>query len=170
MKPERLLAGLLALLISVMISTPLQATEKASLRKIRSMVHNGSVILMSETGERLVSINADRLFVPASIIKIVNAMIALDLLGEAFRFSTGLYTNEYGDLAIKGFGDPFLVSDEIRIIARQLKKNGVSRINRIMLDHSYFTDDLSIPGLSKTSNPYDAINGALVVNFNTIHV
>jgi D-alanyl-D-alanine carboxypeptidase/D-alanyl-D-alanine-endopeptidase (penicillin-binding protein 4) len=170
MKPKRLLAGLLALLISVMIGSPLQATEKASLRKIRSLVHNGSVVLMSETGERLVSINADRRFVPASIIKILTAMIAWDRLGETFRFSTGFYTNELGDLAIKGFGDPFLVSDEIRIIAQHLKDSGVTRINRIMLDHSFFADDLSIPGLSKTGNPYDAINGALVVNFNTIHV
>jgi D-alanyl-D-alanine carboxypeptidase/D-alanyl-D-alanine-endopeptidase (penicillin-binding protein 4) len=170
MKPTRLLAGLLALLTFVMIGSPLQATEKASLRKIRSLVNNGSVVLTSETGERLIAINADRRFVPASTIKILTAMIARDLLGETFRFSTGFYTNAQDDLAIKGFGDPFLVSDEIRIIARNLKDNGVTRINRIMLDHSYFTDDLSIPGLSKTSNPYDAINGALVVNFNTIHV
>jgi len=97
-------------------------------------------------------------------------MIARDLLGETFRFSTGFYTNEHADLAIKGFGDPFLVSDEIRIIAKHLKNSGVTRINRIMFDYSCFTDDLSIPGLSKISNPYDAINGALVVNFNTIHV
>jgi D-alanyl-D-alanine carboxypeptidase/D-alanyl-D-alanine-endopeptidase (penicillin-binding protein 4) len=170
MKPTRLLAGLLALLTFVMIGSPLQATEKASLRKIRSLVNNGSVVLTSETGERLIAINADRRFVPASTIKILTAMIARDLLGETFRFSTGFYTNTQGDLAIKGFGDPFLVSDEIRIIARNLKDSGVTQINRIMLDHSYFTDDLSIPGLSKTSNPYDAINGALVVNFNTIHV
>ena len=170
MKPKQLLAGLITLLMLVMIASPLQATEKASLRKIRSLVHNGSVVLTSETGERLVAINADRRFVPASIIKILTAMIARDLLGETFRFSTGFYTNTQGDLAIKGFGDPFLVSDEIRIIAQHLKNSGVTQINRIMLDHSYFTDDLSIPGLSKTSNPYDAINGALVVNFNTIHV
>jgi D-alanyl-D-alanine carboxypeptidase/D-alanyl-D-alanine-endopeptidase (penicillin-binding protein 4) len=169
-KPLRVIAGLLALLISVTIGTPLQAAEKASLRKIRNMVQNGSVVLISETGKRLVSINADRTFIPASIIKIVTAMIAVDLLGKDFRFSTGLYSNDQGDLAIKGFGDPFLVSDEIRIIARQLKKNGVSRINRIVLDQSYFADDIAIPGLSRTSNPYDAINGALVVNFNTIHI
>lgn len=170
MKLKRLTACLLTLLTLVLAGSPLQAAENESLRKIRSMVQNGSVVLTSETGERLVSINAGRRFVPASIIKIVTAMIARDLLGETFRFSTGFYTNEHGDLAVKGFGDPFLVSDEIRIIARQLKSRGVSRINRIMLDHSYFAEDLSIPGLSKTGNPYDAINGALVVNFNTIHV
>jgi len=170
MKPKRLLAGLVTALILMMIGAPAQAFEKASLGKIKSLVQNGSVILTSETGERLVAINADRTFVPASIIKILTAMIAVDVLGSDFRFSTGFYTNAQGDLAVKGFGDPMLVSDEIRIIAQELKKGGVGRINRIMLDHSYFADDLAIPGLSKTSNPYDAVNGALVVNFNTIHV
>jgi D-alanyl-D-alanine carboxypeptidase/D-alanyl-D-alanine-endopeptidase (penicillin-binding protein 4) len=170
MKPKNILAGLIMLLIIMMIGAPSQAFEKASLRKIRSLVQNGSVMLMSETGERLIAINNEKIFVPASIIKILTAMIAVDVLGGDFRFSTGFYTNAQGDLAIKGFGDPFLVSDEIRIIAQQLGNSGVSRINRIMLDHSYFADDLAIPGLSQTSNPYDAVNGALVVNFNTISV
>jgi D-alanyl-D-alanine carboxypeptidase/D-alanyl-D-alanine-endopeptidase (penicillin-binding protein 4) len=170
MKTTPLTAGLLVLLMFMTAGSPLQASENVSLRKIRSLVQNGSVVLASETGERIVSINADRRFVPASIIKIVTAMIARDLLGDTFRFSTGLYTNEHGDLAVKGFGDPFMVSDEIRIIARQLRSSGVERINRMMLDHSFFADDLTIPGLSKTGNPYDAINGALVVNFNTVHV
>ena len=170
MKLKHILACLITLLTIMMIGAPSQAFEKASLRKIRSLVQNGSVILTSETGERLAAINAGKIFIPASIIKILTAMIAVDVLGDDFRFSTGFYTNAQGDLAIKGFGDPFLVSDEIRIIAQQLRNSGVSRINRIMLDHSYFADDLAIPGLSKTSNPYDAVNGALVVNFNTIHV
>jgi D-alanyl-D-alanine carboxypeptidase/D-alanyl-D-alanine-endopeptidase (penicillin-binding protein 4) len=170
MKPKRLIAGTLTLLALLMAGSPLQATEETTLRKIRSLVQNGSVMLTSETGERLVWINADKRFVPASIIKIVTAMIARDLLGDEFRFSTGFYTNARGDLAIKGFGDPFLISDEIRIIAQQLRNSGVSRFNRIMLDQSYFAEDLAIPGLSKTSNPYDALNGALVVNFNTIQV
>jgi D-alanyl-D-alanine carboxypeptidase/D-alanyl-D-alanine-endopeptidase (penicillin-binding protein 4) len=77
--------------------------------------------------------------------KILTAMIARDLLGETFRFSTGFYTNEHADLAIKDFGDPFLVSDEIRIIAKHLKNSGVTRINRIMLDHSYFTQPHEAP-------------------------
>jgi len=169
-KPKHILAGLITLLIIMMIGAPVQATEKTTLRKIRSLVKNGSVMLTSETGERLVAINAGKIFVPASIIKILTAMIAVEVLGDDFRFSTGFYTNAQGDLAIKGFGDPFLVSDEIRIIAQHLRNSGVSRINRIMLDQSYFADDLAIPGLSQTSNPYDAVNGALVVNFNTIQV
>jgi D-alanyl-D-alanine carboxypeptidase/D-alanyl-D-alanine-endopeptidase (penicillin-binding protein 4) len=170
MKPKWILSGLLALLAIVLIGAPVHASEKETLRKIRRMVQNGSVVLASETGERIVAINADRIFIPASIIKILTVLIAFERLGDDFRFSTGLYTNDRGDLAIKGFGDPFLVSDEIRLIAQQLKNRGISRINRIRLDQSYFADDLAIPGLSKTNNPYDALNGALVVNFNTIHV
>jgi D-alanyl-D-alanine carboxypeptidase/D-alanyl-D-alanine-endopeptidase (penicillin-binding protein 4) len=170
MKPKWLLVGLFAIWVVVLIGVPVQAAEKEILRQIQRRVQNGSVMLMSETGRRLLAINTDRTFVPASIIKILTAMAAMDILGEDYRFSTGFYTNDRGDLAIRGFGDPSLVSDEIRLIAQQLKSKGLRRISRIRLDHSYFADDLAIPGLSKTNNPYDALNGALVVNFNTIHV
>jgi D-alanyl-D-alanine carboxypeptidase/D-alanyl-D-alanine-endopeptidase (penicillin-binding protein 4) len=170
MKPKCIAAVLIALWMFQIMSIPVQATDKEALRKIRRLVKNGSVVLTSETGQRLVEINAGKVFVPASISKIQTAMAALEILGPDYRFTTGFYTNDLGDLAIRGFGDPFLVSEEIRAIAQQLKDIGINRINRIFLDHSYFSDDIDIPGLSQSNNPYDAINGALVVNFNTIHV
>ena len=39
-----------------------------------------------------------------------------------------------------------------------------------MIDTSYFSPNIVIDGASSSSNPYDAITGALVVNFNTISV
>ena len=36
------------------------------------------------------------------------------------------------------------------------------------LDDTYFTQPLTIPGISSSSNPYDAPNGALCANFNTV--
>ncbi|MBN1761138.1 MAG: D-alanyl-D-alanine carboxypeptidase [Chitinispirillaceae bacterium] len=127
-------------------------------------------MLNDESGSPLIAINPDSLYLPASIIKVLTAQIALDLLGPDFRFKTECYTNSNSDLIIKGYGDPFLVSDEIRLLAQTLKKKGLTRINRLILDRSYFAEDLTIPGISTTSNPYDALNGALVVNFNTINV
>jgi serine-type D-Ala-D-Ala carboxypeptidase/endopeptidase (penicillin-binding protein 4) len=148
----------------------LSGAENENLRKVRQLVQNGSVMLNDENGAHLVAINADSPLVPASIIKVLTSQIALDLMGPDFRFRTDCFTNSRSDLIIKGYGDPFLVSDEIRLLAGELKKKGVENINRIILDRSYFSEDLSIPGISTTSNPYDALNGALVVNFNTINV
>ncbi|MBN1575581.1 MAG: D-alanyl-D-alanine carboxypeptidase [Chitinispirillaceae bacterium] len=166
--PARLLVPALAALFFFALPPP--ATSAESLTAIRSLVENGSVMLNDENGAALVAINPDKLCIPASIIKILTAEIALDLLGPEFRFKTECYTNCKYCLVIKGFGDPYLISDELRNLARQLKGKGLARIDRISLDHSYFSDDLTIPGISKTSNPYDALNGALVVNFNTINV
>ncbi len=38
------------------------------------------------------------------------------------------------NLYIKGFGDPFLISEEVIIIVRELKKLGCRKINDIYLD------------------------------------
>ncbi len=152
------------------ITFSLSGAVNENLLKVRQLVQNGCVMLNDENGVSLIAINADSPLVPASIIKVLTSRIALDLLGPEFRFRTECFTNSKSDLIIKGYGDPFLVSDEIRLLAEALKKKGIEKINRIILDRSYFSNDLSIPGISTTSNPYDALNGALVVNFNTINV
>jgi D-alanyl-D-alanine carboxypeptidase/D-alanyl-D-alanine-endopeptidase (penicillin-binding protein 4) len=170
MRPQRFFNLLYVFFFISTVLHPLYAVSGEQLSKIRQLLHNGTVMLNDETGASLVAVNPDRLFMPASIIKVLTSQIALDLLGPQFRFSTECYINSKSDLIVRGYGDPFLVSDEIRILARQLKSKGLDRIGRILLDRSYFADDLSIPGISTTTNPYDALNGALVVNFNTIYV
>jgi D-alanyl-D-alanine carboxypeptidase/D-alanyl-D-alanine-endopeptidase (penicillin-binding protein 4) len=41
-------------------------------------------------------------------------------------------------------------------------------INDLIVDDSYFNRPLTIPGISSSTQPYDAPNGALCVNFNTV--
>lgn len=159
-----------SLLIVFTMFIAIYAQSNTSLAKIKKLVKSGSVVMNDESGERILSINEDQNFVPASIIKILTSQIAIDLLGEDYRFETEFFTNDKSDLIVKGHGDPFLISDEIRLIADNLKKNGIESINSIYLDHSYFTSDLTIPGVSKSNDPYNALNGATVVNFNTINV
>ena len=159
-----------AIVITLVGISASHARQKEPVSKIKKYVTSGSVMLNDESGNPLISINPDKLFVPASIIKVLTSMIALDFLGKEYRFRTECYTNSRSDLIIKGYGDPFFVSDEIRLFAEKLKESGVTEINTIVLDHSYFSSDLSIPGISQTSNPYDALNGALVVNFNTVNI
>lgn len=160
----------LSILLILMIVVSTFSQSSATLSKIKNLVKTGSVVMNDENGERILSINEDQELVPASIIKILTSQIALDLLGEDYRFETEILRNDKYDIVIKGHGDPFLISDEIRLIADKLKKKGTTSINRIYLDHSYFTNDLTIPGVSKTNDPYNALNGATVVNFNTINV
>ncbi|MBD3346784.1 MAG: penicillin-binding protein 4 [Chitinivibrionales bacterium] len=140
------------------------------IQDVVSLVDNGAVILCDEDGTPVLSHNANTLFVPASIIKILTAYVALEKLGKDYRFKTEFYKDNNNNCIIKGFGDPYLVSEEITLIAKELKQKGIQDINRLLLDHSAFEPVITIPGVSKTSNPYDALNGALVTNFNTINV
>ena len=138
--------------------------------QIAPLVSNGAVLLMDPSGGEVFSLNPDQLLIPASIIKLYTAAIATDILGASYRFETGFYTDSEGNLAIRGGGDPFLVSEEIDTIARRLKEAGVVTIRSLYLDHSRFESPVVVPGLSTTANPYNAINGALVVNFNTLNL
>jgi D-alanyl-D-alanine carboxypeptidase/D-alanyl-D-alanine-endopeptidase (penicillin-binding protein 4) len=61
------------------------------------------------------------------------------------------------------------VSEEFPLIVGQLKKLGLKKVNQVILDESYF-EEVKIPGVSASLNPYDALNSALSANFNTINV
>ncbi len=158
------------LLILVTLTVATYSQNSAVIAKIKKLTQNGSVVLNDENGKRLLSLNADKKLVPASIIKVLTSQIALDILGKEYRFKTAFFVNKSSDLLIRGNGDPFLVSNEIRAIAKQLKKAGITSIDQIFLDHSYFVSNLAIPGMAKSSDPYNALNGATVVNFNTINI
>ena len=111
-------------------------------------------------------------FIPASILKLATTQTALKQLGADYRFKTGFYLGTDGTLYIKGYGDPFLVSEEWRLIARELEAAGVFRrpIKGVVVDDTAFAPDVEVDGRSLSSNPYDARLGAAVSNFNTVFV
>ncbi len=72
-------------------------------------------------------------------------------------------------LYVRGGGDPFLISEELAPLAKELVAAiGKEPITGIVLDASYYPSDLRIPGIEDTNEAYDALNSALAVNFNTI--
>ncbi|KMQ50042.1 D-alanyl-D-alanine carboxypeptidase [Chitinispirillum alkaliphilum] len=163
--------AVMCIVLLVAIFTKGFADRKASIeQEISRLVTNGSVVLHDEAGNPLISENGDNLYIPASIVKILTSAVAIDLLGADFRFKTEFHITENNSLVIKGWGDPFLVSEEIKLIAENLKIMGVSSINQIYVDNSTFSPNIVIPGIVRTQNPYNALNGALVTNFNTLNL
>ncbi|MDH6311591.1 D-alanyl-D-alanine carboxypeptidase/D-alanyl-D-alanine-endopeptidase (penicillin-binding protein 4) [Parabacteroides sp. PFB2-10] len=85
-----------------------------------------------ETGQVLYQYDEDREMVPASVLKLVTTAVAMELLGEEYRFPTTIsYDGEVqngvlnGNLYIEGSGDPTLGSthfsgDRTRFTADQL--------------------------------------------------
>ncbi len=73
----------------------------------------GVVIQSLETGEYFYKRNENKLFIPASDLKLFTTAAGLLLLGPEYRFSTNIYMNGKidgsvldGDLVIEGRGDP----------------------------------------------------------------
>lgn len=147
---------------------PAIVAEPVGRQLFSRLITNGSVSLNDESGRPLLAYQADEVLVPASIVKIYTALAAFEILGEGFRFKTGFYQDGNGNLGIKGWGDPQLISEEIHQIAEKLKKSGILKVRQIKLDQTAFAKTIPINGRSNSLNPYDAVNGALIVNFNTL--
>jgi len=132
---------------------------------------NDAILVSDSRGQILLAKNADKKRIPASILKIFTTLVALHYLGKDYRFPTEFYLDEQSNLKIKGYGDPLLVSEVIikisQVLAVLLKNT--QPMNDLVLDDSYFSQPLTIPGISSSSQPYDAPNGALCVNFNTVN-
>jgi serine-type D-Ala-D-Ala carboxypeptidase/endopeptidase (penicillin-binding protein 4) len=125
-----------------------------------------AAIVAGPDGRILAEAHADQLLVPASILKVITALAALHYLGEEHRFTTDFYLNAEGALVIKGYGDPFLVSERVALMAARLAER-IQQVNGLVLDDTYFAHPIVIPGRGTSTRPYDAPNGALCVNFNT---
>lgn len=127
-----------------------------------------ALLLTDPTGRTLYAHQADTRLIPASILKLLTALAAIDRLGPDGRFATDFYLTPDGDLVVKGFGDPLLISESVKDLADRLAPL-LPRVRDLVLDSSYFSSHIRIPGRAVSAEPYDAPNGALCVNFNTVH-
>lgn len=154
------------------------APSSLSLQEALGQLHETGVLMLNAEHEPLVEKEAEKLRVPASTTKLVTAYLALKHWGADYRFKTDFYVTRHANrktsLWVKGYGDPFLVSEEIQKLAEnlayRLKESGIKVIDNIILDTGYFETNVILPGRSDTDNPYDAIPGALAANFNTLYL
>lgn len=131
------------------------------------LVDNGSYMIEAESGD--LQFNARELFIPASTLKILTSLFALESFGREFRFETHFFLDGNNNLYIKGFGDPFLTSEAVVQIGKNLASRGITRIDSLFLDDSSFLLEGQVAE-TPSSNPYDAPNGALAVNFNALPI
>ena len=137
---------------------------------IAALAPSATVLVVDSKGNDLIAQNADAPFTPASVTKIVTAWLALEVLGADYRFETRFYLDDKRVLYVRGGGDPYLVSEELKPLATELiAKIGKAPIAGIVIDASYYPPNLRIPGIEDDDTAYDALNSALAVNFNTIY-
>lgn len=158
----------LLLTLLFLISPTLYAADWKN--TLATALHNGGGYVVDAQGRTLFSHRINDSFMPASTIKVATSACALDKLGENYHFKTEFYNLPGNILGVKGYGDPHLVSEELLLIAQELKNRGFKEVRGFLLDASYFDNPIVIDGSSQSSNPYDALNTALLANFNTINV
>jgi len=147
--------------------TCIAASPLDTLRSLPS----SSLLLLDQNKNVLHTKNAEQLYIPASTVKVLTSLIALDHLGGDYRFKTGFYYDPTTQsLWVKGYGDPYLVSEELDIIIDAIKQAGINELDAIGVDNSFFSKTISIDGQGNSLNPYDATVSATAANFNTINV
>jgi D-alanyl-D-alanine carboxypeptidase/D-alanyl-D-alanine-endopeptidase (penicillin-binding protein 4) len=139
--------------------------------KLKALIGPKDSLVVADPENRIiVSKNKNKKLIPASILKILTSLAALHYLGPDYRYQTEIYLDGDLNLKIKGFGDPLLISEIVEEISRHLATliGASAVIGDLVVDDSFFDRPLTIPGISSSSQPYDAPNGALCVNFNTV--
>ncbi|OOY35997.1 hypothetical protein BOV90_05195 [Solemya velum gill symbiont] len=160
-----LFSRLLLPFLLLLLCQPLQAAQKDPLVRLAAMPN--ASLLLEENGKTVASKLAGRQMIPASTLKLLTGLAALEHWGEEHRFETRFYLQD-NILWVRGGGDPFLVSEELDLIVTALQEQGVHKLDGISTDATLFDSDLKIGGRSSSDNPYDAPISSLAANFNTV--
>ncbi|MFN2381482.1 MAG: D-alanyl-D-alanine carboxypeptidase/D-alanyl-D-alanine-endopeptidase [Guyparkeria sp.] len=128
----------------------------------------------------LIAHQGDRLFNPASVMKLVTTVAALDVLGPTFQWKTEFRADSKpvngvieGNLYIKGYGDPWFRSEDLWDAVRRLHELGVKEIRGdVVLDDSYFAPMASDPGDfdNRPDRVYNALPNALLLDNRAVRI
>jgi D-alanyl-D-alanine carboxypeptidase/D-alanyl-D-alanine-endopeptidase (penicillin-binding protein 4) len=135
----------------------------------------GIEILDPATNRVVLSVNPDKTFQPASVLKVVTTATALEKLGPDFRFHTGVYTDGTvlpdgtlaGDVILVGRGDPNLVDPTkelldkpaLQQLSEEIKARGIKKIHgNVVGDDSYF--EFTTHGKGWTAQDLKSVYGA----------
>ncbi len=151
----------------VILGSPALAAEGAV---NRALALPKASLLVQEGNKAVIAHGADKAMIPASTMKVLTALAAIKHWGLEHRFETPLLRDGEGRLWVKGAGDPYLVSEELDLLAKAVRAAGVSSVAGVGADDSFYAPTLDIPGRSSSNNPYDAPVTALAANFNTLNL
>ncbi|MGQ0563760.1 MAG: D-alanyl-D-alanine carboxypeptidase/D-alanyl-D-alanine endopeptidase [Gemmobacter sp.] len=100
-------------------------------------------VVDSATGRTLEALDEDRGLPPASCVKAITALYALDRLGPGHAWATRLLATGpvaggqvQGDLVLQGTGDPTLTTDGLGDLAQMLAERGVRGLTGRFLVHA----------------------------------
>jgi len=115
---------------------------------------------------------------PASTMKLITTLVALDVLGPSYRWQTEVHAigeitdgQLDGDLLLKGYGDPYLVTERVWQMLRRIRQAGIRDVSGdLLLDDSYFDVLPYDPGDfdRQPLRAYNVAPNALLMNFKVV--
>lgn len=169
------------LLANQAISATLPKAVRDELKRAKIPLSSVSIVVQqSDTRTPLISQNAEQTMNPASTMKLLTTISALDILGPAYQWKTEAYLDGklengvlQGDLIFKGYGDPKLTIERFWLFLRELRQRGLREIRGdVVLDHSFFEVVDHDPGAfdNDPTRPYNVGPNALLLNFNALRL
>ena len=185
--PDRVRANVTLFLICLLLlplsafadGSPLPAGVRSALN-VRDVPYDSLSIHVEDvdTGEVVLQWLAEEPRNPASTMKLLTTLVALDTLGPAYRWNTDVYAlgeisggRLDGDLMLRGHGDPFLVTERVWQMLRAIRRLGIDEITGdLLIDDSYFdTGDYDPAAFDRRPlRAYNVAPNALLMNFKVV--
>lgn len=179
---KRTLAGLCLLALGVSSqSASIQSDVDKLIKKINPQVNLGMVVVDLTTGKTLYSRNANRLFIPASNMKLFSEAAALMVLGPDYHFKNQLSISSgkvqqgvlQGNIYVQLSGDPSFSREDLKKLLTSLKDWNIHAIQgNVYIDSSHAGVDPYPPGwlASDLSYSYGAPNAPVMIDANRLTV
>jgi D-alanyl-D-alanine carboxypeptidase/D-alanyl-D-alanine-endopeptidase (penicillin-binding protein 4) len=121
------------------------AVDSVTNRAQFNRTHWGILVQNQSSPQTLYSQNAGKYFTPASTTKLMTTAAALQALSPNYRIRTSVYSDRNGVVRVVGRGDPSLKNEQLAVLAKQLRQKGVTRINQLIANDSYFKGEAVEP-------------------------
>lgn len=137
-------------LVSAQVYNQINATIDSILHRIPAGTNYSIFAYDPMTGDTIAARNISTPMIPASNTKLFTTAAALYYMGIDYKVETTLYSTDKnirdgvinGDLYIKGHGNPFFNTDDLRKLADELIDKGIERITgNVYGDESFFDDE-----------------------------
>ena len=148
----------------------------AAFAAVQAAPRTGYILIDTNSGKQLAAKNADTAFMPASTMKLVTMLSALDHLGPDHRFETSLYftgkLNDSileGDLVLHGNGDVELDLNDLLHMVLTLRELGIRQTKgRLLISDDSFLRVNEINPQQPLDAPYNAGVGPLSLAFGRV--
>jgi D-alanyl-D-alanine carboxypeptidase/D-alanyl-D-alanine-endopeptidase (penicillin-binding protein 4) len=121
-------------------------------------------------GDVLFDHNGDAVLIPASNSKLITATAALEKLGAGYTFDTQVF-RKGDDLVISSNGDPYLVSERLWLLARDVARSGIKKVGSIRVATGAYSEPYKgLTEFEDSGEPFTALVTATALNFNSVEI